>query len=611
MSSLRAILKTPITRLLRGQVGPATPPEDAPQIIAAAQLPPEIAAAIQHIIKRASLKKRERQDVARELTAHFQDALTADNSPAKALADFGDPKTAAKLIRRAKIRQRPLLWHLFRAVRWFIAAMLLLYLGLTIRFFLGKPTISVDYLAKLNEPALAAPESDRAWPIYRQVAARLMPYSMDSQSNRELYDALGAYPNWKLFPETRRWVMAHHAELATLRAATHKPVFGFIAGPAGSQNDPDLFGKTTPPTAGSKASVIDAIAGHLPQHSNVRNLANMLAADTRVAAADGDFDRSIEDVESILRMAGHVQQDKTLVGQLVAIGIRSLGYELAAEITQSHGSQLTEDHLLRLIAATTGPTVAADILTYEGERYFFHDFVQRIFTDDGNGDGRLTPSMRDSQVLGGIIGTPDSPAYQVISQDLAFTATGGLATVALGGRKELTDYYNNAMGRMEANLHLPLRQVTDNVEQQVMQDVITNIRLAPARYVIPTFTRPPVTAERTLAAQEAARLAAALQLHKLRTGQFPDSLTALIPNELPTLPVDRITGQPLQYHLSNTGQPLIYSVGADRDDDGGTPPLDRTGKPQPTHAAEWFGSKADGDWLLYPVPRPTEPDVPG
>lgn len=609
MSSLLTILRTPVLRLLRGQVGPATPPEDAPQIIAAAQLPPEIATAIQQVIKRARLKKHERQDVARELVSHFQDALAADVSPATAVQDFGHPRTAAKLIRRAKIRQRPLLWHLFRAVRYFVAAMLLLYLGLTIRFFLGQPTISVDYLAKLNEPALAAPESDRAWPAFRDIAVRLTPYSADKDNRKDLNVLLGYLPGWQHFPETRAWVQAHQPELAALRAASKKPAMGFIAGPAGSANDPELFGP--PATGDGRFPLTDSlVAVHLPNYSIIRTLANMLAADTRVATADGDYSRAVDSIEAIIRLGGQMQQDRILVGQLVAMGIRSMGYQLTAHLVESHGTQLSEDHLRRLIAATSGLNVAADILTFSGERYLFYDMVQRIFTDDGHGDGRVTPAITEAFLVGHIMGSVNQNNGRDLSGKLALAATGGITPVVLGGRKELTDYYNHVMDRMEANLHLPIRNVTDNIDQQVTKDLLTNFRLTLVRILMPSLGRVQVTAERTLAAQEAARLAAALQLHKLRTGQFPDSLTALVPNELPTLPVDRITGQPLQYHLSDTGQPIIYSVGADKDDDAGTPPLDRSGKPQPTHAAEWFGSNVDGDWLLYPPERPQDPDAP-
>lgn len=42
---------------------------------------------------------------------------------------------------------------------------------------------------------------------------------------------------------------------------------------------------------------------------------------------------------------------------------------------------------------------------------------------------------------------------------------------------------------------------------------------------------------------------------------------------LPAVPIDRFTGKPLLYRLTN-GVPILYSVGADQIDDGGIKPGD-------------------------------------
>jgi len=54
----------------------------------------------------------------------------------------------------------------------------------------------------------------------------------------------------------------------------------------------------------------------------------------------------------------------------------------------------------------------------------------------------------------------------------------------------------------------------------------------------------------------------------------------------------------VKYKLAN-GRPLIYSVGADSDDDGGKPPPGKNGWMK----AAWSGPKeraAKGDWVLFP-----------
>ena len=124
-------------------------------------------------VVRARLWRRERADVTDESVAHFTDGLTAGESVADLVAAFGDERQAARLIRRAKIRNRSIFWHLLRFCRRAVGAILLGYAVLTVRFYLGRPTVSVDYLAQLNAPAERTPEAQRAWPLYVKALVEL------------------------------------------------------------------------------------------------------------------------------------------------------------------------------------------------------------------------------------------------------------------------------------------------------------------------------------------------------------------------------------------------------------------------------------------------------
>ena len=67
----------------------------------------------------------------------------------------------------------------------------------------------------------------------------------------------------------------------------------------------------------------------------------------------------------------------------------------------------------------------------------------------------------------------------------------------------------------------------------------------------------------------------ALELYRRQHGEYPQTLDVLVPQYLPQVPADRINGEAVKYRLVN-GKPLIYSVGADHDDDGGRPPTRKT-----------------------------------
>ncbi len=65
-------------------------------------------------------------------------------------------------------------------------------------------------------------------------------------------------------------------------------------------------------------------------------------------------------------------------------------------------------------------------------------------------------------------------------------------------------------------------------------------------------------------------LAQAMWRYRLDSGTFPEALEALVPAYLPAVPIDPFSGEPLRLTHRGPGQPVIYSIGQDLVDDGGT-----------------------------------------
>ncbi len=65
-----------------------------------------------------------------------------------------------------------------------------------------------------------------------------------------------------------------------------------------------------------------------------------------------------------------------------------------------------------------------------------------------------------------------------------------------------------------------------------------------------------------------ARAGLACKIYKSKTGRYPDTLDALVPDILSEVPIDPFTGKPLVYKIAN-GELLIYSLGSNQKDDGG------------------------------------------
>ena len=66
-----------------------------------------------------------------------------------------------------------------------------------------------------------------------------------------------------------------------------------------------------------------------------------------------------------------------------------------------------------------------------------------------------------------------------------------------------------------------------------------------------------------------ARLACALERHRLARGAFPQALSELTPDFLATIPAEIVNGKPYRYRRTDDGRFLLYSVGPDLRDDGG------------------------------------------
>jgi hypothetical protein len=110
--------------------------------------------------------------------------------------------------------------------------------------------------------------------------------------------------------------------------------------------------------------------------------------------------------------------------------------------------------------------------------------------------------------------------------------------------------------------------------------------------LLPALGRAAEKCAQSQSSVDLARVACALERYRLANGQFPDTLAALAPKFIDSLPHDLINGQPLHYRRTDDGQFILYSVGGNEKDDGGTLGLTKYGNP------DWH----QGDWVWrYPA----------
>jgi hypothetical protein len=88
---------------------------------------------------------------------------------------------------------------------------------------------------------------------------------------------------------------------------------------------------------------------------------------------------------------------------------------------------------------------------------------------------------------------------------------------------------------------------------------------------MPNFVRAADTGVRIETERQMTLTAIALKRFQLRHGKLPSDLAALVPEFLPALPYDPMSGKTLCYHLKPDGSFVLYSVGQDGLDDKGDP----------------------------------------
>jgi hypothetical protein len=154
--------------------------------------------------------------------------------------------------------------------------------------------------------------------------------------------------------------------------------------------------------------------------------------------------------------------------------------------------------------------------------------------------------------------------------------------VAVQLQQRWSDGFDPASGTISPQiLEASMRKAQTTLKQHSPYHIYANI-------AIPNYAKAcQVTAYNQTLVNEA-QIACALERYHLANGQYPDTLDALVPQFIETIPHDIIGGQPLHYRRTDDGKFLLYSIGWNETDDGG--------QPSPTVKSRGI-DYARGDWV--------------
>ncbi len=598
-----------------------------------AALPARLTSLVLAVSGKRGFWKHERTEIARELCGHFLDGLEAGRTADELAATFGEPGRTARLMLRAKRRNRPLAWRAammsVRVLLIFFCAVILVYGVLAARFWSGAPTLARNYLKEFNAPIAAIPPGDRAWPEYRAVVMAMgVRGEVESAVAADGLDEPAEGQSDVRFKATsaQRVAFIHSIRplLDRVRAASLKPALGYVAG---TTNDEELAAATTANYTSQAAPAVqednpNLVSVLLPFLGHARQFVRLLKSDALLAAREGDGARAAESVLAMLRLAGHAKEFPCLISDLVGVALMEVAASTLGTLVETYAGAISDSDLVRLSHAFGTFNGGAPFeLVLNGEQAMFDDLLQRAFTDDGRGNGRLTPqAMR-------LLATMHADGTYRAEESRLGEALGPVAMVAMADRaSQRREYIAQLSATRDWLATRPwLRgDESPDIRPAAARDP-WRARYLPVSIMLPALTRTGWSMERAAFIRDAACVVIALELHKRRTGAYPAVLADVGAMLLPKMPVDPFDGQPIKYRLVQGGggaaMPVLYSIGVDRKDDVGVPAV---GPSSPGPASMWMspaytasilkagagkgGSSIDGDWIVWPPSKQKRPE---
>jgi hypothetical protein len=525
--------------------------------------------------------------------------LAEGHEPSEIMDALGDERSLGKSLRTQRLRGKSLFWKARRLSRraWWVSLGLLipLYIYFAIQFHTARPNVRRNMAREISERAMAVPEADRALPFYLH-ATEMLPDVPEALVKTWPH----VWPGDPQWAEASDYIKTCEPGLEVLRRAAAMPGVGMVLTDAEDprwSHNPEVRARPR----GTESENPPQLNLMLPQLGNFRWSARLLAADAHKSASEHDSARVLADVQAMLGIARHSTEARALIAELVGLSIASMDCQLVGEVIERYPGLLSDAQL---------STISQQLATYAGGgRLVVHpdddlsstieDFLQRAYTDDGHGDGRMCAeglryldSMKDGK-----------PGHLSI----AGAVFGPINVQFMASRRELHDKCQELLRLIQRDIETPAWQRNEFLSRREIDRIEANPDLN-KRYMtlcilVPAVAKAIEAAEQLTQERDATLVVIALERYRMKTGAYPPALTSLVPDLLPEVPIDHFDGKPIKCRFSD-GKPLVYCCGSDGDDDGGRTPAGWRGNDK---ARRWFppskrGDAADGDLILWPLP---------
>ncbi len=536
-------------------------------------LPPCAVEYIASVVRKVRYRRKVRRDIEAELTMHFEDELqsctTTEERDAKArqvIEGFGDPKLLAVLCRRAKKRCRPLWAKVLVRSSQAVGIVILYTVVCMLPLVLGRPVVKVNYVEWLNErwkPQGAGVENAKQ---YYDQAVKLYVEPPEPVKR--------AMSTWSMALE--HWDASDRQALGVWLAENRAAFDAFRQGGNSVHYWPVNAGGPTSQTnvLASLQMQANMTSQFIKTIEKYRKVATAFRGEIAYETSEGRVAEALDDCLVLQRVGRHLQGKNSLSEQLIGIVTEQSGYDgMLAIIERPDVTGAALERVQVALLAAFDPQ--RRVIDLDCERAIWYDVIQRAFTDDGRGGGR------------------------VVGRGLLFAAgkwSTNFARLFLfryPDRRTTTEMVNRYFEQAQAALSIPpARSESEQPWQAAEQTASGNMFL---ELVAPAHRRLGLQEWRVKTHEAATIAAVAIVRYKLDKGQYPARFEELVEvGCLPSLLADPFGKGPLSYRRTDDGF-LLYSWGPNLSDEGGRPSVDANGEPK-----MWADNN---DWVFWPVTR--------
>jgi len=486
-----------------------------------------------------------------------------------------------------------------RATLLSLAVGLATYFWFAIPYWWNSPVITKRYVSDFNHEVAKIPVEQRAWPLLRK--ARILNPIPD-----EAIFPKGAPTStcWddSQFDQARAFLEERSEALELIRKAAGQQRLGALL------STEQEFAWEPSSTAEERiASVpsIDLDANPCiltliyPYMGTVRASARLLALDMSVAGAEGKSTRCIDDFKAMLDMGRLVADPPVLIGQLVGVAVEAFAIRRLQTVATTYPSLFGRDdwaEIDRILNAGSNFAKGAD---FEWEMRQLEDWAQRIFAPGSA--GRIT--AKGYEFLQAAASQPVSPFEAYV--------LGPASASGFGTRGQYDAFRDEMFNAAAAEWQRPAHESDD----KWVADFKTKARQAQGSRSVrslvvlaPSLNSSAFAFAKLKFEWEVARAITRLERYRLQHSSYPSNATELREAVGGELPTDPFSGMPIHCRFHDAGLTL-YSVGADRRDDGGVPGRNDEVVQKwqsPSSLAQLSEAQLQpirGDWILWP---PTE-----